>query len=87
MFKQIIGGGKENLLLAIPLGVAVDSHDEPTIAQFGGESNPLPLVKKSAANNMRKEVITVLAIGCTAAGVAERLRMGYEFRQESKHSR
>ena len=40
MFQEIVGGGKENLLCTIPLGVTVDSHYGATISQFGGESNP-----------------------------------------------
>ena len=41
MLEEIVGCGEENLLRAIPLGVAVDSHYEATIPQFSGESNPI----------------------------------------------
>jgi len=41
MLEEIVRCGEENLLRAIPLGVAVDSHYEPTIPQFSGESNPI----------------------------------------------
>jgi hypothetical protein len=34
MLEEIVRGGKEHLLLAIPLGVAMDPHIVWTIAQF-----------------------------------------------------
>jgi hypothetical protein len=40
MLEQIVGGGEENLLRAIPLSVAMDSHLKVTIAQLNRLSNP-----------------------------------------------
>jgi hypothetical protein len=40
MLEQIVGGGEENLLRAIPLSVAMDSHLKLTIAQLIWLSNP-----------------------------------------------
>jgi hypothetical protein len=34
MFEEIISGGKEHFLRAVPLGVAMNSHYVWTIAQF-----------------------------------------------------
>jgi hypothetical protein len=40
LVDDVIGGGKENFLRAIPLGVTMDSHLHWTIAQFLLVSNP-----------------------------------------------
>jgi hypothetical protein len=39
LIEQIVGGGKENLLRAVPFGIAMDSHVFLNIAQFGDLSN------------------------------------------------
>jgi hypothetical protein len=57
MFKQIIGGGKKNLLFAIPFGVAMDSHDAPTIAQFDDESKPSEFVRKQRGTDVCEKVL------------------------------
>ena len=40
LVENIIGRRKENLLRAVPIGIAMDSHLHPTIAQFAVLSKP-----------------------------------------------
>jgi len=47
MLEQIVGGGEENLLRAIPLSVAMDSHLKLTIAQLNRLSNPNLLFRRA----------------------------------------
>src|SRR5262249_52257189 len=40
MLEEIVGGGKEHFLRAVPLGITMNSHYVRTIAQFIWDSNP-----------------------------------------------
>jgi hypothetical protein len=54
MLQEIFCGWKENLLCAIPLGIAVDSHLKMTIAQFIRDANP-GMNRRIASQKARKQ--------------------------------
>src|SRR6188472_670998 len=66
MLEQIVGGGEENLLRAIPLSVAMDSHLKLTIAQLIRLSNPNCAVsardnqaRRGFGNSLRVHIVVI----------------------------